>query len=112
MSHLKNLPKILFFTMLIITLIIICLCIYFIYGHIFRISGQYAITVTNIGGSWYQTKKDLLQLILALIAINFAAYKIEFSSSKANQIDKWVLASSIMVLSIFVVLYILMPYFF
>lgn len=42
---------------------------------------------------------NLLLLLCALAALNFLAYKCRLSNSSANQLDRWMLASSIVVLT-------------
>jgi hypothetical protein len=58
---------------------------------------------------WAGAIKTLGLFACALLLINVIAYKVRFSDSGPNQIDRWILASSIVILSYYILSHFVLP---
>ncbi|MEN6463449.1 MAG: hypothetical protein ABFC94_19035 [Syntrophomonas sp.] len=99
-----NIKKTVFFV--ILSLVSIALLIQTVYLPWPAIMEPYVIPLDT---DWTGTIKTMEFIIFALIIINFVAYKVDFSDSGPNQIDKWILASSIVILAYCLLSSIVMP---
>lgn len=58
---------------------------------------------------WLATMQTLLLILLGLTAVNFLTYKFRSSDSGPNQIDRWTLASSIIIVDYYLLSRIALP---
>lgn len=65
--------------------------------------------IISLDTDWAGAFKTLGFFIFALTMINIIAYKVGFSDSGPNQVDKWILASSIVILAYYLLSGILLP---
>jgi hypothetical protein len=99
----KQIQKKLFF-------IILALSVLAIIGQLYYCFFPLDIQVIIMGDNWEQSKFTLVLITFVLIVINIVAYKAEFSNSKANEIDTWFMASSVLILTFYILTRIAIPY--
>lgn len=99
----KNLQKITFFVVLAVSLVISQLVEYYY---------PKEILITVIDASWAENTKTLGLYALGLVVLNIIAYKSEYRYSPKNKFDKWMLASSVVILVCYSLTRLLLPYIF
>lgn len=101
----KNLQKITFFIILAISLLLVILqLVEYYYPH--------EVIITVVDASWMQNMKTLGLYALSLVVLNVIAYKSKFKDSPKNKFDKWILASSGLILICYSLTRLLLPYIF
>jgi len=102
---LKNLQKITFFFILAVSLLLV----------ISQLVEYYVpkdILITVVDASWAENTKTLGLYALGLVVLNIIAYKSEYRYSPKNKFDKWMLASSAVIILCYSLTRLLLPYIF
>jgi len=101
----KNLQKITFFIVLAVSLLLVILQLVEYYY-------PKDILITVIDASWSQNIKTLGLYALGLVVLNVIAYKSDYQTSPKNKYDRWMLASSVVILLCYGLTRLLLPYIF
>lgn len=99
-----NFKRALFFTIVVLTSVALLIqTIYLFWPAIFE------PRILLMDNDWAGNIKTMGLIAFALVVINFIAYKVHLSDSGANQIDKWIFTSSIVIFVYCIVSNILLP---